>query len=259
MAPSRLAHLAGDAVGMAQRRAADLALQAGVAHDLGGGMLAEAERGVAGGGAGHRAPAGLRGTRRAAVDEQQLRAGAQLEGQAAGAGGACQLERRRGAGIDEDDGPAALQARIAGADGHLGRGRPSQVVGQHGGERVALGGAHAVEAGERAVAEAQVAQHRRHAGDRREQGRVGRLCARGKALAQGQQVEQQLDEDGRVAADDARRRAGPGAPARLPAASAIAGAAGRGRRCTGRHGRGRSGRGGGDSRRAHCARTPRDR
>ena len=136
-----------------------------------------------------------------AVDEQQLRARAQLEGQAAGAGGARQLQRRRGAGIDEDDGPAALQARIAGANGHLGRGWPSRVVGQHGRQRVALGGAHAVEAGERAVAEAQVAQHRRHPADGREQRRLGRRAARGKALAQRQQVEQQLDEDGGVAAE----------------------------------------------------------
>ena len=67
-----LPDLAGDAVGMAQQRAADGALQAGVAHELGGGLLAEAERGVAGGGARHGAPAGLGGRGRAAVDEQQL-------------------------------------------------------------------------------------------------------------------------------------------------------------------------------------------
>ena len=46
-----------------------------------------------------------------------------------------------------------------------------------------------------------MAQHRRHPGDGREQRRVGRLGARGKALAQRQQVEQQLDEHGGVAAE----------------------------------------------------------
>ena len=46
-----------------------------------------------------------------------------------------------------------------------------------------------------------MAQHRRHPADGREQRRVGRLAARGEALAQRQQVEQQLDEGPRIAAD----------------------------------------------------------
>ncbi len=201
MAPSSPSRtVAGDMVGMAQRRAADLALQAGVAHELGGGVLAEAERGVAGGGAGDGALARLRGPRRAGVDEQQLRARAQLEGQAAGAGGSRQLQRRRGAGVDEDNDAFALQARIAGADGHLGRGRPARVVGEHGGQRVALGGAHAVEAGERAVAEAQVAQHRRHPADGREQRRLGRLCCARQSIG--------AAAAGRAAARRARRGCG---------------------------------------------------
>ena len=159
----------------------------------------------------------------------------------------------------EDHGLAALEARIAGADAALRRGGPALVVGQHGGQRIALGGAHAVEAGERAVAEPQVAQHPRHARHGREQGRVGGLAARGEALAQRQEIEQQLDEGGGVAArvsavgQDLALELGREQLLRLRQL------AGRGRRCTGRRGRGRSGRRGADSRRGHCARMPRDR
>ena len=46
-----------------------------------------------------------------------------------------------------------------------------------------------------------MAQHRRHPADGGQERRVGRLSARGKALAQGKQIEQQLDEDGGVAAE----------------------------------------------------------
>ena len=74
-----LAHGARDVVGMAQRRGADLPLQAGIAHQLGGGLLAEAERVVVRRGARNRAPARLDLAGQAAVDEDQLAARAQLE------------------------------------------------------------------------------------------------------------------------------------------------------------------------------------
>ncbi len=197
----RLAHGARDVIGMTQRRGADLPFQAGIAHELGRGLLAETERVVVRRGAGNDAPARLDLARNPAVDEHQLAARAQLEGEAARAGGARKLHRRRRPGVGEHDRGGALQPHVPAAHRHDGVCRPAFVVGKDGGKRAALARTHAVETRRHAVAEAKVAQHRRHPPDGREQRGVRRLGARGVASAQRQQVEQQLHENPWIAAD----------------------------------------------------------
>ena len=175
--------------------------QSRVAHQPGGGLLAEAERVVARGGARDRAARRLAGARHAAVDEQRLAPGAELEGEAPRAGLPCKLQRRGCAGIDDHHQGPAHEADIAAAGR---RACLAFAVGQDGGEHVALGRAHAVEARKHAVAEPQVAQHRRHACDGCEHAPIEAVVeaavARRAALAQRQQVEQQLDQHGGVAA-----------------------------------------------------------
>ena len=79
--------------------------------------------------------------------------------------------------------------------------RRAVVVGQRGGQRITLREADAVEPRRQAVAQQQRAQHRCHARDGRRQRRFRLDAARAEALPQRQQIEHQLDEGRRVAAD----------------------------------------------------------
>ena len=195
-----LLHLAGHAIGMLYRCRADTALQALVAHELGRGLAIELERVVARRAARLGIASFMRRCRRAAVDQQQFASRADLEREAAGTSVAGQLERGRRAGIDHDHRRAALQAHITRRrNQRVGFGR-ALVVGQHDGECIALGRAHAVEARELPVSEPEAMQHRCYPLDGSEQRLVGFETARDEALLQRQQVEQQLHQNRRVAA-----------------------------------------------------------
>ena len=98
-------------IGMADGRRADQRLQAAVRHELGGGLLGQTQRVVAGGRARGRVPIGAGGPGHAAVDEEQPRARAHLERQAAGLRLSCRGERRRCPDVDDDDAAFACSSR----------------------------------------------------------------------------------------------------------------------------------------------------
>jgi hypothetical protein len=101
---------------------------------------------------------------------------------------------RRRAGVDDDGGGAALQAHVARRGHRRGGLARLALIGQHHGERLAFAGVHAVEARQLTVAHAQPAQHRQHAVDGGDQGRVRLEAAGAEALPQRQHVEQQGDQ-----------------------------------------------------------------
>ncbi len=89
-----------------------------------------------GGGAGQAAQRHRVRARHAAIDDQALAADAHLEGQAAGMGVDREVDRRRAAGIDDDDGLAGLDALIAAVRGGRQRRAADVVIGEHGREQV---------------------------------------------------------------------------------------------------------------------------
>ena len=110
-------------------------------------------------------------------------------------------ERRRAAGIHQDDGAGGFDALIAGMRRVGDRRAAGVVIGEDGGEQVGRRRPHAVEQREIAVAMPEEAQHRHHAVDGVEQRRRRRDVARREHLAQRQEIEQQLDQRARIAAD----------------------------------------------------------
>ena len=128
---------------------------------------------MGGGGAGEPPQRPRAGERHAAIDDQALAAGTHLEGQAAGMGLGRIVGGRRPAGVGDEDGGAGLDALIA-AVRRAGQRRSADVViGEHGGELVGRRIARAVEAGEAAVALAEIAEHRHHPVDGRQRMREG--------------------------------------------------------------------------------------
>src|SRR5262249_40839233 len=132
--------------GVAQGRPADLALEASVANELGGGLVVEAEGIVAGGGTGDGAQARVRPTGGAGIDKEKLAAGAHLEGEAAGAGGSGKRQRRGRADVDHDRRRPALEAYVARGRVGARRGRWTVAVGEHRRQRIALGRPGRIEA-----------------------------------------------------------------------------------------------------------------
>ena len=110
-------------------------------------------------------------------------------------------ERRHRSGVHQHDGAAGVDALVAGVGGVVDRRATGIVIGGEGGDLVGVGGAHAVEVREGAVGVAEEAQHRHHAVDGGHQGRRRRQAACRVGLAQRQQVGQELDDHGRIAAD----------------------------------------------------------
>lgn len=161
--------------------------------------VVEGDGRMGGGGAGETPQAGA-GKGDAAIDDQALAGGTHLEGQAAGMGLGREVGRRRAAGIGDQDRRPGLDALVAAMRGAGQRRAAHVVIGKHGGKLVGRGVAGAVEAGEAAVALAEITQHRHHPVDRRQEDAGGLLAAGGEGLAERQQVEQHLEDGGRVAA-----------------------------------------------------------
>ena len=138
--------------------------------------------------------------RHAAIDDDALRAARELEGQAAGAG-----FRDRGVGggsahIGDQQRAPGLHALVAGMRRVVDRLAAHVVVGEERRQMVGGRDAHAVEMRQGAVPMAEQAHHRQHAVDGVEQ-RLRRVdLAAGEHLAQGQKIEQQIDQDARIAA-----------------------------------------------------------
>ena len=136
----------------------------------------------------------------AAVDDDRLRGARELEREAAGMGLGRIRDRRRRADVGDQHGLAGLEPLVAGMRRAPHRPAAGALIGQEGRELIGGAAAHAVEAGDAAVAEPQETQQRQHAVDGAGE-RLRRLeAARRIALAQRQKIEQQLDRDLRVPA-----------------------------------------------------------
>ncbi len=138
--------------------------------------------------------------RHAAIDHDALRGARELEGQAAGRRLLGQGPGRRGAHIGHQQSAPGLQALVAGMGRVVDRLAAHVVIGEQ--RRQVVGGRHphAVEMREGAVPMPEQAHHGQHPVDGAQE-RLGRIdLAAGEHLAQGQQIEQQLDDDARIAA-----------------------------------------------------------
>ena len=139
--------------------------------------------------------------RHAAIDEHAVAAGGELEGKAAGVGLVAHQEGRRRAGVGDDEAGSRVEPLVARVARVRYRRAARVVIGEHGGEQIGRRRAHAVELREGAVAVTEEAQHRHHAVDGVLQRRRRRHVARLESLPQRQEIEQDLDQDARVAAD----------------------------------------------------------
>ena len=115
-------------------------------------------------------------------------------------------DRRGAAGIGDQEQRAGLHALIS-AVRRIGERRAARVVvGEHGGQQIRRGRAHAVEQRKIAVAMPEETQHRHHAIDGVEQCRRRRHVAGGERLLERQEIEQELDQSRGIAADVAAVR-----------------------------------------------------
>ena len=110
-------------------------------------------------------------------------------------------DRRWSAGIHDDDRAGGFEPLIAGMRGVRDRRAACIIVGQDGGEQIGRRRTHAVEQGKMTVAVAEESQHRHHPIHGIEQRRRGQRVARREDLPQRQQVDQNLDQRTRIAAD----------------------------------------------------------
>ena len=172
----------------------------GAGEDRRGGLL-EGQRRMGRCRAGEHPPIVVVRGRRPAIDDDGVLARAHLEGEASGMRLHAQRTGRRCRHIGDDERAPSLHARIARVRRGAERRAADVVISEHGGERVGRGRAAAVEAHHGAVAEAEEADHRHGAVDG-----VGELLrrhavARHEALPERQEIEQEIDERGRVARD----------------------------------------------------------
>ncbi len=139
--------------------------------------------------------------RHAAIDHDAIVLGGKLERQKAGMGFLADRHRRQPAGVHQQHGAGGFEPLIAGMRRIGDRIAARVIIGEHGGQQIGRGRAHAVEQGEAAVAMAEEPQHRHHAIDGVEQAGGRGDVARGKHLSQRQQVGQQIDQRLGIAAD----------------------------------------------------------
>src|SRR4029079_7590593 len=97
---------------------------------------------------------------RSAIDDDRAIARAHLEGEEAGMRARADRERRRRADVADELGRAAVESHIARIGRRADRRAFDIVIAEHRGDRVGRRRPSAIEAGERAVAGAEEAQHR---------------------------------------------------------------------------------------------------
>ena len=141
--------------------------------------------------------AAARGT--AAIDDDALRPARQFEGEAAGGSLTRLVHRRRRADIADEHDPPQFEPGVAGMRGVHQRLGAGPVIDQQRGEMVGRRHTHPVEVAERGIAVPQEPQRRQHPVDGAQE-RFRRIdAAAEEALAQGQQIEQQLHGKARIA------------------------------------------------------------